>query len=183
MAAETLGVKSFIEITQSCTVYKINALLSFIQTSKMAAKKCWENDLWQNVPYDSLDTLGMRILLKSLYPALLLRKIGVFFFFLHFMQHFKIATKMAGKPFWEKLPDDCGYPGGQKFHQNHSFLHRFRDVFLPFMQNFKMTSKNDGKTIFGKKFLHESADTLGVKNFVEIALSHTVSEICKTNTF
>ena len=41
------------------------------------------------------------------------------------------------------------------------------------MQNFMMTSKNGEKTIFGKK-CHM---TLRVKNFIEIALSHTVTKI------
>ena len=45
-----------------------------------------------------------------------------------------------------------------------------------FMQTFKMTIKNAGKTIL-TKLADDSADTLGVKNLVEIALSGTVSKI------
>ena len=40
-----------------------------------------------------------------------------------------------------------------------------------------MVTKMGGKMIFGKKVPDDSTDTLGVKNFVEIALSRTVSEI------
>ena len=41
------------------------------------------------------------------------------------------------------------------------------------MQKFKMATKNGEK----KKFLDDSVNNLGVKNFTEIALSHTVSKI------
>ena len=40
-----------------------------------------------------------------------------------------------------------------------------------------MATKNDGKTIFVKKLPDDSADTIGVKNFAEIAPSHTFSVI------
>ena len=45
------------------------------------------------------------------------------------------------------------------------------------MQKFKMAAKSGRNTIFGEKSVVDSAATLWVKNFVEIALSHSVSEI------
>ena len=40
-----------------------------------------------------------------------------------------------------------------------------------------MAAKNDGKTNFWEKSPDDSADSLGVKNFVKISLFHTISEI------
>ena len=48
---------------------------------------------------------------------------------------------------------------------------------LSFLHKFKMATKNGGKTIFWEKLPVDSADTLGVKNFVEITLSWTISKI------
>ena len=49
--------------------------------------------------------------------------------------------------------------------------------FLRFTQKFKLVTKSGGKTFFCKKSSVDSADTLWVKNFVEIALSRSISEI------
>ena len=50
-----------------------------------------------------------------------------------------------------------------------------------------MAAKSSGKNDFCEKSPVDSADTLGVKNFVEIALSRSVSEIsaylCLTQKF
>ena len=75
-----------------------------------------------------------------------------------------------------------GGGGGQKFRQNPSVSHGFRDkcIFLHFMQKFMMATKNDRKMLFGKNaFLNHLIVQIpsGVKNFAEITLSHTVSEI------
>ena len=40
-----------------------------------------------------------------------------------------------------------------------------------------MVTKSGKKTIFDKKWPVDSADTLWVKNFVKITLSHSISEI------
>ena len=50
-------------------------------------------------------------------------------------------------------------------------------MFLRFMQKFKMATKSGGENVFCGKLPEDSADTLWVKNFVEIALSRSVSEI------
>ena len=47
------------------------------------------------------------------------------------------------------------------------------NAFLRFMQKFKMATKNGGESDFCKKSPADLADTLQVKNFVEIALSQT----------
>ena len=49
--------------------------------------------------------------------------------------------------------------------------------FLCFTQKFKMAAKSGGKTFFCEIMPVDSVDTLWVKNFVEIALSRSVSEI------
>ena len=52
------------------------------------------------------------------------------------------------------------------------------NAFLHFTQKFKMATKNGGKMIFGK--IHQLTlliPCLGVKNFDQIAVSHTVSQI------
>ena len=54
------------------------------------------------------------------------------------------------------------------------------NTFFCFTQKFKMAAKSGGKTLLCKKSPVHSADTLRVKNFLEIALSRSVSEI---NTF
>ena len=48
---------------------------------------------------------------------------------------------------------------------------------LHFTQKFKMATKSGGKAIFCENSPVDSADTLWVQNFVEIALSRTISEI------
>ena len=45
------------------------------------------------------------------------------------------------------------------------------------MQKFKMAAKKGGKVIFCEKSPVDSADNLQVRNFVEITLSPTISEI------
>ena len=106
-----------------------------------------------------------------------------------------------------KLDDKlCRYPADQKFYQNRSISHRFRDkcIFFDFWeklsrlckfsggqkfrftQKFKMADKNvcvcrggggGGGDNFGEKSPLDSPNTLWVKNFVEIALSCTVFQI------
>ena len=95
---------------------------------------------------------------------------------LRFTQKFKMAAKIAGKQFWQKLADDCVYLGG---HRNHSIWPCFREkctfVLYTEIQN---GHQNGGKTSFGQN-CQMTVDTLGLSNFVEIALSRTVYEILK----
>ena len=68
--------------------------------------------------------------------------------FLCFMQNFKMAAKNGlENNFWGKLPVDCRYLEGQKFCQNRSILHSYRNecVFAFY------TEIQDGRNmIFGK---------------------------------
>ena len=51
------------------------------------------------------------------------------------------------------------------------------NALLCFMQKLKMAAKSGRKAIFCEKSPVDSVDTLWVQNFVEIALSRTVSKI------
>ena len=50
------------------------------------------------------------------------------------------------------------------------------NVFLCLTQKFKMATKSGGKTFFCKIMPVDSADSLRVKHFVEIALSHSFQD-------
>ena len=63
------------------------------------------------------------------------------------------------------------YPMDQKFHRNRSISHGFQDTGIFVFCNFCEKFKNSEKPPL------DSADTLWVKNFVEIALSRSISEI------
>ena len=100
------------------------------------------------------------------------------------MQKCKVSEINAFLLFMQRhdYADTLGGGGGQKFRQNPSVSHGFRDkcIFLHFMQKFMMATKNDRKMLFGKNaFLNHLIVQIpsGVKNFAEITLSHTVSEI------
>ena len=69
------------------------------------------------------------------------------------------------------------YPAGQKFHQNHSISPLSEiNLFLHFMQKLRWLPRMVGK-LFWEKSAVDSADIPRVKNFIEIALSHTISKI------
>ena len=80
--------------------------------------------------------------------------------------------------FWEKSPVDCRYHKGQKFRQNRSILHRFRDkcVFAFYAETQDGHQKWREDELW-EKLPADSADTLWVKNFVAITVSCNVSEI------
>ena len=92
------------------------------------------------------------------------------------------CQKWQESDFCEKVASRlCIYLVGQKFRQNRSITHRFRDKFFKrFMQKFKMATKNGGKVIFVKSHQY-TLDTLGggggSKISNKIALSGTVKEI------
>ena len=75
------------------------------------------------------------------------------------------------------------YPVGQKFCQNRSISHCFQDkcafaFYAEIQDGRQKRQEND----FCKKLPVYSAVTLWVKNFIEIILSHTISEILKVFT-
>ena len=80
---------------------------------------------------------------------------------------------------WEMSPvDSADTLEGQKFRQNRSILHRFRDkciyVFYAEIQDGCQKWRENN---FWKKLPVNSGDTLAIKNFNEIALSHIISAI------
>ena len=94
--------------------------------------------------------------------------------FLRLTQKFKMASK-SNRKIASRL---CRYPAGKKFHQNCSISLRFQDKHV-FVFNVEIQDgcqkwqEND----FWEKLAIDSAATLRVKNFVEIALSRSISEI------
>ena len=86
---------------------------------------------------------------------------------------------MAGKQFLRKVASRlCRYPVDQKFCRNRSIWLRFRDKHVfAFYAEIQDGCQKWRENNFWEKSPVDSADTLRVKNFVEIALSHSVSEI------
>ena len=102
------------------------------------------------------------------------------YFFLHFMQKLKMATKSSGKKiFCEK---SSVYSADTLQIKNFIEIALSRSVseikaYLCLTLKFEMAAESGGKTFFCEIMPVDSADTLWVKNFVEIALSRSVSEI------
>ena len=70
---------------------------------------------------------------------------------------------------------------GKKFHQNRSISHHFQDkCIFAFYAEIQDGHQKWQESDFWEKLPVESTDTLWVKNFVEIALSRTIS---KKNVF
>ena len=86
---------------------------------------------------------------------------------------------MTGEKILRKVTSKlCRYPVGQKFCGNRSILLHFQDkqVFA-FNAEIQDGRQKWRKNNFSEKSPVDSADTLWVKNFVEIALPCSVSEI------
>ena len=90
-----------------------------------------------------------------------------------------MAFKSGRKTIFQKIASRlCIYPAGQKFCRNPSISLYFQDKRV-FVFNAEI---QDGRQKWWESDLYkkspvDSAGTLWVKNFVEIALSHPVSEI------
>ena len=83
---------------------------------------------------------------------------------------------MAGKRFLGELASRlCIFPVGKNFRINPSILLSFRDkcVFAEIQDAFQEWQENE----FWENSPVDSADTLGVKIFAEITLSHTIIKI------
>ena len=105
----------------------------------------------------------------------------IYYLFIFFIlcRNSRWPPKVAGKRFLRKVASRlCRYPVGQiALSRSVSKI----NAFLCLTQKFKMAAKSGGKMFFFcDKMPVGSADTLRVKNFVEIAPSCSVSEI---NTF
>ena len=139
-------------------------------------KKWRENDFWKNSAVDSADTLGG---VKNFVEIALFCTFSEIYAFLHFMQIFKMAAKMAGKRFLGKPASRISkYPMSKKICQNRSISHRFQDKYVfVFYTQIQDGCKKWRENNFWEKSPVDSAVTLWVKNFVEITLSCTVSKI------
>ena len=90
-----------------------------------------------------------------------------------------MGSKSGRKTIFRKIDSRlCRYPADQKFCRNRSISLHFQNKRV-FVLNGEI---QDGRhkwqeNDFCEKLLVDSADTLRVKNFVEIALSHSVSDI------
>ena len=74
-----------------------------------------------------------------------------------------------------KSPDDSVDTLGSKIALSRTISEII--TFFAFYAEIQDGRQNGGKMIFGKRLADDSAHALGVKNFVEIALFRTVSEI------
>ena len=86
---------------------------------------------------------------------------------------------MTGKQFLRKVASRLlKYPVGQKFRRNRSISLRFRDKHIfAFKEEIQDGRQKWRENDFWEKTPVDSADTLWVNNFVEIALSRSISEI------
>ena len=108
---------------------------------------------------------------------------GLFIYFLAFYAEIQNGhQKWLENDFWEKSKVDSADNLRVKNFVEIALSRSISKIngFLRFTQKFKMATKSGRKTIFVKKTPVDSADTLWIKNFVEIALSHSISKI---NTF
>ena len=90
-----------------------------------------------------------------------------------------MVAKSGGKMILRKVARRLYiYPVGQKFRRNRSISLRFRDkLVFAFTAEIQDGHQKWWENDFCKKSSVDSANTLWVKNFVEIALSRSVSEI------
>ena len=87
--------------------------------------------------------------------------------------------------FWKNSPVDSANNLGVKNFIESALSPTISEInaILCFTQKLKIAAQNSGKIILGEKLPIDSMDTLCVINFVEIALSCTVSEILKIFQF
>ena len=98
-----------------------------------------------------------------------------FFFFLR--QKFQNGhQKWKENDFWENSPLDSADTLPLKNFVKITLSHTVSKInaFLRFTQKFKMAAKNGSKAIFCEMSPVHSADTRWVKNFVKIAVCHTI---------
>ena len=173
-SADTLQVKKFDEIALSHSVSEINTFLHFTKKFKMAAKSGGENDFSEKSPVDSKYPVGQKFH-RNCSISLRFRDKRAFAFKAEIQDG---RQKWRENDFSEKSPVDSKYSVGQKFRRNCSISLHFQDkrVFA-FKAEIQDGRQKWRENDFWEKLKVDSADTLRVKNFVEIALSRSVSEI------
>ena len=170
-SADTLRVKNFIKIALSRTVIEMNAFYAEIQDGH---QKWQENDFWEKSPVESADTLRVKICVK----IDLCHTISEIDVFLCFTQKFKMAAKNGREnDFWGKLPVDCRYPTGQKFCQNRSISHSYRDECV-LHRNSRWPPKMAGKRILGKVASRLSRYPTGQSLCQNLSISQSSRDKC-----
>ena len=96
--ADTLWVKTFVEIVLSCFISKINAFLCSTQKFKMAPKSGRKTLFSKKSPVDSAYTLWV----KNFVKIALSRSLSKINAFLRFTQKFKMAAKSGEKTIFGK---------------------------------------------------------------------------------
>ena len=166
---------------QNCSIshrFRDKRVFAFYTEIQDDHQKWWENDVWETVADDSVNTLGVKNFVKIVLfaPFPFARSI---FPFVHFTicilrKNSIWHQKWRENNFWQKVAGDCIHALWLK---DLAEIARSRTVyeintFLHFMQIFKMAAQNGDKMILGKNCIR--------KIFVEVALCRTVSEV---NTF
>ena len=158
---DTLRVKNFIKIAISRTISKIYTFLCFTQKFKV------ESNFGEKSPAEFAYTLWIKNFVKTALSCTVSKINAVL----------RSPPKMVEKRFLVKVASRFYiYSAGQKFCHLSCTVSEI-NALLRFTQKFKTAAKSGGKAIFWEKSSVDSVYTLWVKNFVGIALSHTVSEI------
>ena len=168
----SMRVKNFVEITLSHTVSAIKPFLRSTQKFNMAAKN-------ENSPVYSADSQRVKNFVKIVLSC----NVSERNVFLRFTQKFKMAAKKwRENNFWEKLPVASPNSLGAKNFGEIALSCTVSEIVQIFLHFCLYADIQDGCHIwrennFWEKLPIDSADTPWVKNFVEIALSCTVSVI------
>ena len=123
-------------------------IFAFYTEIQDGRQKWQENNVWETVANDSMNTLGLKNFVK-ISLSCTVSKISTF---LHFTQKFNMASQMVGKLFWQKVAGACTHALWLK---NLAEIARSLIVYkkytiLHFIQKFKMSTKNGGEMILGK---------------------------------
>ena len=156
--------------------FRDKEVVAFYAEIQDGHQKWRENKFCKTLTVASADTLWV----KNFVEISLARSVSVINTLLRFTQRFKMATKSSRKTiFAKKLAiRPCRYPVGQKLRRNHSSSLRFRDKHVfAFYAEIQDSRQKWRENDFGETLPVDSADTLWVENFVEIALARSVSEI------
>ena len=170
----TLRVKNFVKIALSRTVSKINAFFAFYAEIQYGRQK-WRGKRFMGKVTSRLcrHPTGQKFH-RNRSISLHFEDKCTFVFFAEIQdgrQNWRINK------FWEKSPVDSADILCVNNFVKIALSRTVSEInkFLHFMQKFKMAAKSGGENDFWEKSPVESPNTLWVKNFVEIALSRSVS--------
>ena len=153
-----------------CIFFVVLFVLAFYAEIQDGCQNWRENDFWKKSPVVSADTMRIKNFVEI--------EINTFFFPLY-------AEIQDGRQKWpennfcQNLPVHSADTLWLKNFVKIALAHTVSKInaFLRFTQKFKTAAKSGGKTIFAKNMPVDSADILGVKKCIKIALACTVSKI------